>query len=105
MDIKTVLGINQGYGQSRVGRGESGQTSSVSRSRGAEAEGTSGSDKVTLSGDARLVSLAATTAKDASDTRSERVAELKAQVEAGTYQPDSKKIAEKMLTMESELFG
>ncbi|MEA4857722.1 MAG: flagellar biosynthesis anti-sigma factor FlgM [Solidesulfovibrio sp.] len=105
MDIKTVLGINQGYGQSRVGRGDSGQTSSVSRARGSEAEGAAGSDKVTLSGDARLVSLAATTAKESPDTRSERVAELKAQVEAGTYQPDSKKIAEKMLTMESELFG
>ena len=35
----------------------------------------------------------------------EIMASLKAQVEAGTYQPDSKKIAEKMLTMESELFG
>lgn len=105
MDIKTILGINQGYGQNRVGRGETGQTSSTSRSRGSETDSASGADKVTLSGDARLVSLAATTAKDSPDTRADRVAALKAQVEAGTYQPDSKKIAEKMLTMESDLFG
>jgi negative regulator of flagellin synthesis FlgM len=106
MDIKTVFGINQGYGQNRVKRGDSGESSSVSRTDGGEsASGASGADKVTLSGDARLVSLAATTAKDAPDTRSDRVAELKAQVEAGTYQPDSRKIAEKMLTMDSELFG
>ncbi|HCR12872.1 flagellar biosynthesis anti-sigma factor FlgM [Solidesulfovibrio sp.] len=105
MDIKTIFGINQGYGQNRVKRGGSGETSSISRTDGGEASGASGADKVTLSGDARLVSLAATTAKDAPDTRSDRVAELKAQVEAGTYQPDSRKIAEKMLTMDSELFG
>ncbi|WP_300164126.1 flagellar biosynthesis anti-sigma factor FlgM [Solidesulfovibrio sp.] len=105
MDIKTIFGINQGYGQSRVTRGGSGETSSVSRGAGEEASSASGSDKVTLSGDAKLVSLAATTAKESPDTRSDRVAELKAQVEAGTYQPDSRKIAEKMLTMDSELFG
>ncbi len=105
MDIKNIFGINQGYGQSRVSRSNSGETSSVSRGASEEASSGSSSDKVTLSGDARLVSLAATTAKESPDTRSDRVAELKAQVEAGTYQPDSRKIAEKMLTMDSELFG
>jgi negative regulator of flagellin synthesis FlgM len=105
MDIKTVLGINQSYGQNRVSRGDSGKTSSVSSSTTSESEQSSGSDRVTLSDDAKLVSVAARTAQDASDVRSEKVAALKAQVEAGTYQPDSKKIAEKMLTMESDLFG
>ncbi|EHJ46204.1 flagellar biosynthesis anti-sigma factor protein FlgM [Solidesulfovibrio carbinoliphilus subsp. oakridgensis] len=105
MDIKTVLGINQSYGQSRVGRGEAGETAGAGRGKSAESGGAVGSDRVTLSDGAKLVSLAASQAKDAPEVRSDRVAALKAQVDAGTYQPDSKKIAEKMLTMESDLFG
>ena len=107
MDIKNVFGINQAYGQNRVGRGESGESSSVSRGKNAESSRSSGStaDRVTLSGDAILVSVATRSAQEAPESRADRVATLKAQVEAGTYQPDSKKIAEKLLTMESELFG
>lgn len=105
MDIKTILGINQTYGQNRIGRGEAGETSGTGRGKSEASGGASGSDRVTLSGDAKLVSLAASQARDASDVRSDKVAVLKAQVEAGTYQPDSKKIAEKLLTMESDLFG
>ncbi len=105
MDIKTVFGIKQPYGQSRVGRGESGESAGVTRGRSSEAEQPSSSDRVTLSDDARLVSLASRSAQEAPDVRADRVAALKAQVEAGTYQPDSKKIAEKLLTMESDLFG
>lgn len=105
MDIKTVFGIKQSYGQNRIGRSDSGDSSNVSRGKTTESEQSSGSDRVTLSDDAKLVSLAARTAQDASDVRTDKVASLKAQVDAGTYQPDSKKIAEKMLTMESDLFG
>ena len=106
MDIKTIFGINQGYGQNRVGRGDSGESSSVSRGKSSDAGRTSSSsDRVTLSDDAKLVSVATRTAQESPETRADKVAALKAQVEAGTYQPDSKKIAEKLLTMESELFG
>lgn len=106
MDIKNILGINQGYGQSRIGRsGSSGETSGVTRGSVAESEGAPETDRVTLSGDARLVALAANQAKESPDVRSDRVAELKARVQSGTYQPDSRKIAEKMLTMESDLFN
>jgi len=103
MDIKTILGINQSYGQGRVGRGESGETSGAARGK-STSQG-SETDRVTLSDDAKLVSVATRTAQDAPEVRSDRVAVLKAQVEAGTYLPDSRKIAEKLLTMESELFG
>ncbi len=107
MDIKNIFGINQPYGQSRVGRGDSGESSSVSRGKTSSSGSTSGSsaDRVTLSDGARLVSVATRTAQEAPESRADKVASLKAQVEAGTYQPDSKKIAEKMLTMDSELFG
>jgi len=106
MDIKTIFGINQGYGQNRIGRGDSGETSGVSRGKTSESGSASGSsDRVTLSDDAKLVSVATRTAQEAPETRADKVAALKAQVDAGTYQPDSKKIAEKLLTMESDLFG
>lgn len=105
MDIKTILGINQAYGQGRIGRSGTGESASVARGGTTESEASADADRVTLSGDAKLVSLAASQAKEAPEVRSERVAALKAQVQSGTYQPDSKKIAEKMLTMESDLFG
>lgn len=106
MDIKTVLGINQGYGQNRIGRGDSGESAGVARGKSADAGRSAGSsDRVTLSDDARLVSVATRAAQEAPETRADKVAALKAQVDAGTYQPDSKKIAEKLLTMESDLFG
>ncbi len=107
MDIKNIFGINQPYGQNRVGRNDSSESSSVSRGKAGSSGGASGSsaDRVTLSDGGRLVSVATRTAQEAPESRADKVASLKAQVEAGTYQPDSKKIAEKMLTMESELFG
>lgn len=107
MDIKNIFGINQPYGQNRVGRSDSSESSSVSRGKTSSSGSASGSsaDRVTLSDGGRLVSVATRTAQEAPESRADKVAALKAQVEAGTYQPDSKKIAEKMLTMESELFG
>ncbi len=105
MDIKTILGINQSYGQGRVSRGGSGESSGTAKGKTSESQGSGDSDRVTLSDDAKLVSLATRSALDAPETRADKVAILKAQVEAGTYLPDSKKIAEKLLTMESDLFG
>ncbi len=105
MDIKTITGFKQPYGQSRVGRGEAGETAGAARGGKTDAGAASGADRVTLSGDAKLVSQAAREANEAPEVRTEKVAALKAQVAAGTYQPDSKKIAEKLLTMESDLFG
>ena len=107
MDIKTIFGINQTYGQNRIGRGDTGESSGTTRAKGSGTAQTtrSGSDRVTLSDDAKLVSLATRQAQEAPESRADKVAALKAQVDAGTYQPDSKKIAEKLLTMESDLFG
>lgn len=106
MEIKR-LGLNQTYGQDRLGRSDSGDASgSISRGSNTDSsQSTSSADRVTLSDNAKLVSQATKDAQDASDVRADKVASLKAQVEAGTYQPDSTKIAEKMLTMESDLFG
>ncbi|MGD9609917.1 MAG: flagellar biosynthesis anti-sigma factor FlgM [Desulfovibrionaceae bacterium] len=105
MDIKNIYGIKQSYGQTRLTRGESGTTPAVGTGSGTDASQAASSDRVTLSDNARLVAQAATEALGTSDVRADKVASLKAQVQSGTYQPDSKKIAEKLLTMESDLFG
>lgn len=106
MNMK-IPGINQAYGQDRLTRSGAGETTNpIGRTNNADAgQSSSGADRVTLSDGAKLVSQAVREAQDASDVRADKVAALKAQVESGNYQPDSKKIAAKMLTMESELFG
>ncbi len=104
MDINDILGTGKSYGQNRVG---SGQTAGVSGGSGSgKTAGASGSsDTVTLSGDAKLFAQAVRDAQSASEVRAERVAELKAQVESGEYQPDSRKIAEKLLLSEIDLLS
>jgi len=106
MDIK-ILGLNQTYGQDRLGRSDAGEAAGTGgKTAGTDAaQSSSGTDRVTLSDNAKLVSQAAREAQDASDIRTDKVASLKAQVDAGTYQPNSTKIAEKLLKMESDLFG
>ena len=106
MEIKNIYGINKSYGQDRIARSDSGETSgATTRSSGTDATQATGADRVTLSDGAKLVSQATHEAQEAPEVRTDKVAALKAQVDAGTYQPDSKKIATKMLTMESDLFG
>lgn len=75
-----------------------------SDARAKSAASESRSDHVTLSSEARLMSEAGRVARESSDIRQERVAALKAQVEAGTYQPDNRKIAEAMLREDMDLF-
>ena len=61
-------------------------------------------DTVHVSEEAKLRSMALQEATGHSGVRAERVAELKAQVQSGTYEPDSRKIAEKLLQDEVNLF-
>jgi negative regulator of flagellin synthesis FlgM len=104
MDINDIFGTGKLYGQNRVGSGQSGEVSGSGK--GGKSGQTGGStDTVTLSGDAKLFSQAVRDAQDSPDVRADRVAELKAQVESGEYQPDSHKIAEKMLLSEIDLLS
>lgn len=103
MDIKKILGAGNPYAQNIVDRGE--ETSSASKVERVKAklknasESSSG-DKVSLSGDARLVAQAVKEAAGSSDVRMDRVEALKQQVQSGTYQPDSRKIAQKLIDNE-----
>lgn len=104
MDIKTVTGLKSPYGKDKIGGSESAESAAAAKAKAAEAA-VSGKDRVTLSDDVKMVAEAAKAAEAAPAVRTDKVASLKAQVDAGTYQPDSKKIAEKLLTMEREIFG
>ena len=62
-------------------------------------------DRVSLSDDARIMAEAKRTAQETSDIRQDKVAELKAQVESGTYTVDSRKVAAAMLREDMAIFG
>lgn len=69
------------------------------------AAGESGGDRVSLSTVARTMTEAARVAQESPDVRSEKVAELKAQVEAGTYAADSRRTAAALLREDMLVFG
>lgn len=54
-------------------------------------------DQLNISSDARDFQLAMKAVKDNPDIREEKVLEIKRQIESGTYQVDTKKIAGKMV--------
>ncbi len=69
--------------------------------KGAPAKG----DRVSLSPEAKLRTEAYSAAMNAPEMRRQKVDAIKAQVESGQYQADSKKTAEKLLQEEPGLFG
>jgi len=62
-------------------------------------------DKVALSPEARLLATTLSTANSAPDVRSEKVRELKEQVQSGTYKPDIRKAAANLLRDEASLIS
>ena len=62
------------------------------------------SDRVTLSTGAQTLHTAMATAQASSGVRTERVEELRHQVETNTYQMNSRRTAEKMVEQESGLW-
>ncbi|MFP4109068.1 MAG: flagellar biosynthesis anti-sigma factor FlgM [Desulfonatronovibrio sp.] len=95
MQIKGLLTGLQTYEQSRIdkARDKSAQTGS---------RGAASSDKVTLSQGARLYKAGMEEAINSDEVRAEKVNELKAQIQNGTYKPDSRRIAEKMISQDLE---
>ncbi len=64
---------------------------------GGAATGASGVDRLALSNRAEEIKAARAALEEAPEVRADRVAELKARVEAGTYVVDSDKVAERIL--------
>lgn len=67
-------------------------------------DATPAGDNVSVSEDARLLSIAMKTAQEAPDTRAEEIARLKEQVADGTYNTNGRTIAEKIVADEIDLF-
>ncbi|GFK92694.1 hypothetical protein NNJEOMEG_00520 [Fundidesulfovibrio magnetotacticus] len=103
MDIKKILGGSSPYIQSKVEKGEESTASAkVEKAKAKARSQSSGSgDRVSVSGDAKLVAEAAKAAQESPDIRVERVEALRAQVQSGTYNLDSRRIAQKLV--ESDL--
>lgn len=103
MDIKGIK--NDPYGKLAS------QSDSIARAQEATKDKTHATSKVTSQGDHVSVSSegklrieAYKEAMKAADIREEKVAAIKAQIEAGTYEVNSKDIAKNILRSESELF-
>jgi negative regulator of flagellin synthesis FlgM len=62
-------------------------------------------DKVNLSEQAQGLMQTQKAVKSSTDVRSEKVADLKARVASGEYQPDSTSTAEKMVKLEEEILN
>lgn len=62
------------------------------------AAGVDGMDKVDISASSRSFSTALRAVKDAPEVRMDKVKELQAQIQNGTYKVDSKALAEKILS-------
>ncbi len=72
--------------------------------RPAQAEAPKG-DQVQLSDSAKMMAQAHGAATEAPEVRADKVAALREQVQNGTYQVDSKKVAEGILKEDMGLFG
>lgn len=101
MDIKG-LGPNSPYEQLRIKQEEENLRPDKNVNDSSQART---GDEVAVSGEARLRGTLYNEAMKAPDVRSEKVARLKAMVESGQYQPDSKDIATSMIKEEMEEWG
>ena len=102
MEIKNNLNQLDPYTRTKITG-----TNSQDAKRGANAAAApapESGDRISLSPEAKLRTEAYTTAMNAPDIRQSKIDALKAQVESGTYQTDSKAIASKLLAEEPGIF-
>ena len=98
MDIKKILGGVNPYAQSKVDKGEGSEATTKAEKDKVKAKSQAATgDRVSVSSDSKLVAEAAKVASESPDVRVDRVEALKTQVQAGTYSPDPRRIAEKMV--------
>ena len=77
--------------------------SSPRKAKGARSSPPAGRDSVNISGNARLASTATETARETPDVRKQKVAELKALVQSGQYEPDLQRTAAKIVEEDLDL--
>lgn len=102
MEIKNLLnGLGQ-YEKTKLEKSENEPVRSKKDSGAAESKK---GDTVQFSDEALLRTEAYKSASSAADVRRDKVEALKAQIANGTYQVDSRKIAERMLSEDAEFLG
>ena len=104
MEIKNTFNPLDPYTQTKLNSANQTKQATGRTAAGTTAPAAETGDRVSLSNEAKLRTEAFTTASNTPDVRAAKVAELKARVEAGEYQIDSKAIAAKLLTEEPGLF-
>ena len=99
MEIKNLVGELNPYSKKRVEQTERNRTEEAKSAK----TSTSTSDTVSLSDEAKLRGVAHTEAMKSDGVRAEKVAELKARVQAGTYEPDTRKAAQNLVRDDLDL--
>ena len=104
MQIKNLQGLDQYSKLEQADRNNQARAERERRAAASSAQAASG-DKSTVSNEARLRAEAYTSAVNAPETRAEKVAAIKAQVDSGEYVIDTKDIALKLLKENGDLLG
>ncbi|BBD06812.1 flagellar biosynthesis anti-sigma factor FlgM [Desulfovibrio ferrophilus] len=102
MAIKGLGNTNSPYDQINIQKQQEAEAAE-NGAKGVKNPARSG-DNISVSEDARLLSIAMKTANETPDTRTDKVAELKAQVQGGTYSANGRTIAERLVAEELDLF-
>lgn len=100
MEIKNYLVGLDTY-QAKLEKSDTGKAKAEKRS---SADTQAKGDRVSVSNEARLRTEAYRTALNAPEVRQEKVNAIKARVDAGEYQIDSHRVAEKLIKEEAEMF-
>jgi negative regulator of flagellin synthesis FlgM len=97
MIIKNLLQGTNPYDTKKVDKSRKAELADKGKATSAD------SDRIQLSEEARLRSVALSEANGSDGVRNERVAELKAKVANGSYQPDLQKTAENLVKQDLDL--
>ena len=100
MEIKKTLNGLDPY-QAKLEKAEA--EAKIKRDKASKGKEGGDSDKVSLSPEAKLRTEAYKTAASSEDIRPEKVAEIKAKIANGTYEINSRKIAEKLIKEDLDL--
>lgn len=104
MEIRNNLNPLDPYNQARLGKADQASGKVTTRNAAANASAGETGDRVSLSPEAMLRTEAFSSAMSAPEVRAEKVAEIKARVDAGEYEINSRAIASRLLTEEPGLF-
>ncbi|GAB1409031.1 hypothetical protein MASR1M90_01850 [Desulfovibrionales bacterium] len=100
MSIRSIQPNLAGYEVQRLEQNSTQrQDASTSKAR------TDTSDRISISDQGRIQASTLKAAQDSDGVRTEKVADVKARIAAGTYQIDSQDIASKMVRKELDIWG